>query len=92
VIVDRDGIIRTFIDDSSWTPDEVVAAVRNVEHETSNPLARFNLWLSSEAAAICGDRGQNFSGLGDLIATVVILGACCWLLYRIGRRIFAANP
>jgi len=91
VIIDRYGVITQFIDDSSWTPDEVVAAVRNVEHESSNPIARFNLWLSAQAAAICGDSSGGFSGLVDLIATALILTACCWLLYRIGRHIFAAE-
>jgi protein SCO1/2 len=92
VIIDREGFIRQLVDESAWTPAEIVSAVRTVDNETANPLARFNLWLSSQAAAICGDRVTSFSGVGDLLVALVIFGAFGWLIYRVGRGIFAANP
>jgi len=92
VIVDREGFIRQLIDESAWTPAEIVSAVRAVDNQTANPFARFNLWLSSQAAAICGDRISSFSGIGDLLVAVVIFAAFGWLIYRVGRGIFAASP
>jgi protein SCO1/2 len=92
VIVDREGFIRQLIDESAWTPAEIVSAVRAVDNQTSNPFARFNLWLSAQATAICGDRVAGFSGIGDLLVALVIFGAFGWLIYRVGRGIFAATP
>jgi protein SCO1/2 len=92
VIIDRYGIIRQLVDESSWLPDEVVAEERSVDHESSNPLARLNLWLSAQATAICGDRVAGFSGLSDLLIAIAITLAFGWLIYRVGRGIFAASP
>lgn len=91
VIIDRDGIIRQLIDESSWSPTEIVTALHIVDHQTANPIARFNLWLSSEATAICGDSVAGFSGFSDLLIALAIFGAFGWLIYRVGRGIFAAD-
>jgi protein SCO1/2 len=92
VIIDRDGFIRQLIDEASWSPAEIVTAVRTIDHEAANPFARLNLWLSAQATAICGDSVAGFSGFGDLLVALVIFGAFGWLIYRVGRGIFAASP
>lgn len=90
VVIDEGGVIRQLIDETSWAPDEIVASVRHLRSESSNPFARFNLWLSSRAVAICGNRAAQFSGYADLAITLAIFAAFGWILYRIARRIFAA--
>ncbi len=89
-VIDEGGVIRQLIDETSWAPDEIVASVRNLRRESSNPFARFDLWLSSRAVAICGNRAAQFSGFADLAIVLAIFAAFGWILYRIGRRIFAA--
>jgi protein SCO1/2 len=90
VVIDESGIIRQLIDETSWAPDEITASVRHLRNEASNPFARFNLWMSERAVALCGNGVAQFSGYVDLAATLAIFAGFGWILYRIARRIFAA--
>jgi protein SCO1/2 len=89
-VIDESGVIRQLIDETSWAPGEIVASVRHVRRESSNPFARFNLWMSERAVALCGNSVAQFSGYADLAASLAIFAAFGWILYRIARRIFAA--
>jgi protein SCO1/2 len=90
-LIDSNGVIRVLLDDTAWSPQEIVAEMKAIDHQQSNPLLRFNLWLSAQAAAMCGDRAAGFSGLLDLLVVLGIIGGCGWLLYRLARVFFAAQ-
>lgn len=89
-VIDESGVIRQLIDETSWAPDEITASVRHLRREASNPFARFNLWMSQRAVALCGNSVAQFSGYADLAATLAIFACFGWILYRIARRLFAA--
>jgi protein SCO1/2 len=88
-VIDESGVIRQLIDETSWSPGEITASVRHLRSEASNPFARFNLWMSQRAVALCGNSVAQFSGYADLAATLAIFAGFGWILYRIARRIFA---
>jgi protein SCO1 len=87
VLVDRYGVVRQLIDETAWTPDELVAQLRSDERRSSNPFARFNLWLSAKAVAICGNSVAGFSGVGDLLVVAAIFAFFAFLMWRIARSI-----
>jgi cytochrome oxidase Cu insertion factor (SCO1/SenC/PrrC family)/Cu/Ag efflux protein CusF len=87
VLLDRYGAIRELIDEGSWSPDEVYAAVRNDERLASNPFERLDLWLSSAAVSICGNAVAGFSGFTDVLAVIGIAIFFAFLLWRVGRGI-----
>jgi cytochrome oxidase Cu insertion factor (SCO1/SenC/PrrC family) len=89
VIVGPAGKIAQTIDEVSWSPDQIAAAARAAANLPSNPLQRFDLWLSSQAVAICGNGVAGFSGTLDLAVVLAIFGGFGWLLYRVARGIFA---
>ncbi len=86
-IIDQYGSIRELVDEGSWSPNEVVAAVRNDANLASNPFERFNLYLSSAAVSICGNSVAGFSGFSDLVAVILIVSIFGFLFYKIGRGI-----
>ncbi len=88
VLVDRDGRIASMLTDTAWLPSEIIAQLDHSNGVAANPLARFNLWLSSTATAICGDSVAGFSGLTDLTVVLAILAALVYLGYRLVRTIF----
>lgn len=92
VIIDRRGVIRYLIDDPAWEPGGIIAQVSDVDHRSSNLLARIDLALSRAAVAVCGDRVAGFSGLVDLLVLALIIGAFGWGFYRLGRAIASAKP
>ncbi|HEY0797636.1 MAG TPA: SCO family protein [Candidatus Baltobacteraceae bacterium] len=92
VIIDRAGVIRQLIDEAEWSPDEIVQTVRANDQLSSNPIQRLNLWLSSQVAAICGDGPSRFSAISDLVVAIIIFSGFGWIIYRVGRGIFAASP
>jgi len=87
IIVDANGRIRQMIDEAGWSPDEIVAEVRNNQQQSSNPIARLNLWLSAAAVAVCGNSVAGFSGFADLLIVFAIFGVTGFILYRIGRAL-----
>jgi cytochrome oxidase Cu insertion factor (SCO1/SenC/PrrC family) len=87
VEIGPDGRVRSMITETSWQPDEIIADVDNSHGETSNPFARFDLWLSRTAVAICGNNVASFSGLGDLAVVLAIVAAFGYLLFRFARGI-----
>ena len=87
VIVDQYGTIRELIDESSWSPDEIVATIQHDQHLASNPFERLNLWLSSAAVAVCGNSVAGFSGFTDLLTVVGIALFFGFLLFKLGRSI-----
>jgi protein SCO1 len=87
VEIGPDGRIRSMITETAWQPDEIIADVDNSHGDASNPFARFNLWLSRTAVAICGNNVASFSGLGDLAVVLAIVGSFGYLLFRFARGI-----
>lgn len=91
VVIDKRGIIRTLIDDPSWSTGEILAQINVLQNRSSNLFARLDLALSSAAIAVCGDRVAGFSGLTDLLIVIVIFAACGWGLFRLARGIAAGK-
>jgi cytochrome oxidase Cu insertion factor (SCO1/SenC/PrrC family) len=88
-LIGPDGTIEEMITDTSWAPDEIVAQLDAEHGRASNPIARFNLWLSKTASAVCGNDVGQFSGLRDLVIVAIIVGALGYLARRLYRAIFA---
>ena len=91
VLIRPDGTIGDMITDTSWAPDELIAQIDAQHGRANNPIARFNLWLSKTASAVCGNDIGQFSGLRDLVVVVIIIGALGYLARRLYRAIFAEN-
>ncbi len=91
VMIDAAGAIEELIDTTAWQPDEIIAQIDAENGGYANPVARFNLWLSSAAVAICGNRVGGFSGLTDLAIVFAIVIAFGYLLLRLARKI-AQSP
>jgi protein SCO1/2 len=91
VLIDPDGRITDMITENAWQPDEIIAAIDQAHGEASNPFARFNLWLSRTAVAVCGNNVAAFSGVRDLAVVLVIFSALGYLLFRLARGIFAKS-
>ena len=91
VLIGPDGRIGEMITDTSWAPDEIIAQLDAQHGLASNPIARFNLWLSKAASAVCGNDVGQFSGLRDLIVVAIIVGALGYLARRLYRLIFAEH-
>jgi protein SCO1/2 len=91
VLIGPDGRIRSMITDTAWLPAEILANIDASHGIASNPIARFNLWLSSAAVAMCGNSVAGFSGLADLAVVLVIFGALAYLVYRLARKIFVES-
>ncbi|MDQ2908660.1 MAG: SCO family protein [Candidatus Eremiobacteraeota bacterium] len=87
VVIDQYGTIRELIDESSWSPDELIATVDHDRRLAANPFERFNLWLSSAAVAVCGNSVASFSGFTDLLTVIAILAFFTFLFWRVGRAI-----
>jgi cytochrome oxidase Cu insertion factor (SCO1/SenC/PrrC family) len=87
VEIGPDGRIRSMITETSWEPDQILADVDNSHGEASNPLARFDLWLSRTAVAMCGNNVAAFSGLGDFAVVLLIVASFGYLLFRVARGI-----
>jgi protein SCO1/2 len=90
-IIDPNGTVRQLVDDASWSPGEIVAAARAASRMSSNPFERFDLWLSSEAVALCGNEAAGASGILDLLVVLAIFGFFGWVLYALARRLFIAD-
>jgi protein SCO1/2 len=89
VLIDRDGRVRTMITDTAWMPAEILAQVDAQNGIASNPIQRLNLWLSSQATALCGNSVAGFSGLTDLAVVLTIFASLAYVVYRVVRKIFA---
>jgi protein SCO1/2 len=89
VLIGPDGRIRTMILDASWLPSQLLAEIDAQRGASSNPIARFDLWLSSGFVALCGNSVAGFSGLTDLAVVLLIFAALAYLVYRLARNIFA---
>jgi protein SCO1/2 len=87
VEIDPAGRIRTMITETAWQPDQIIADVDNSRGEASNPIARFDLWLSRAAVAVCGNNVAAFSGLGDIAVVLLIVASFGYLLFRLARGI-----
>jgi cytochrome oxidase Cu insertion factor (SCO1/SenC/PrrC family) len=91
VFIDRDGRIVDFIDQAGWDPDDIIARLRAMDAQPSNPLARLDFELSKFAVAVCGNRVAGFSGLADLAIVVVIFAGGAFFLLRLARKIFVEH-
>lgn len=86
-----DGRIRSMITTTAWQPGEIIADVDSSRGQASNPFARFDLWLSRQAVAMCGNGVASFSGLSDLIVVLLVVGAGAYAMFRVARGIFAKS-
>jgi protein SCO1 len=91
-VINRDGAIVDLIDAASWNPDNVAAELRSTASLPSNPIARLDYELSKAAAALCGNNVPGTAGLLSLVLALGIFIGASWLLFRIGRKIFAEEP
>jgi protein SCO1/2 len=91
VLIGPDGKIRSMITDTSWLPAEILAQVDANHGLASNPLARFNLWLSNGFVALCGNSVAGFSGLADLAVVLALFASLAYLVYRLARKIFVES-
>ena len=87
--IDRAGRIQNTITESAWQPDELLADIDARAGLASNPIARFDLWLSRAAVAMCGNNVAGFSGIADLGVVLALFLALGYLLFRLARGIFA---
>lgn len=86
VIVDKTGIIKSVIPSPDWDPDGMLAEVRDLSGESSNPLRRFLLSAESSIATFCG--GYSIAGIvveiGAFLITFVVFGAVlAWFFWRV---------
>ncbi|MBV9440938.1 MAG: SCO family protein [Candidatus Eremiobacteraeota bacterium] len=88
VLVGRDGRIERMIAETSWLPPEIFTEIDAGDRAASQPLARLNDWLATEAVAICGESVAGFSGLADLAVVLAIFAALAYLVYRLARKLF----
>jgi protein SCO1/2 len=90
VIADKDGRIRDLIDETGWTPDQVVASLRHYAGTSTSPLARLDLWLSEQAVAVCGNSVAGISGIADLAIVVGVFAVLGLILFQLAR-VFARS-
>jgi protein SCO1/2 len=88
-LIGPDGRVNEMITDTSWAPSEIIAQLDANNGLASNPIARFNLWLSKTASAVCGNAVGQFSGLRDLIIVIVLIGGLAYLARRLWTSVFA---
>jgi len=84
-IIDTTGRITEEITENSWSPEEMLAQVDELNGRNSNPIMRLDLWLSREAVAMCGSSVAGFSGLTDLLVVAIIIAAASYGFYRLAR-------
>lgn len=90
-VIGKDGRILDLIDEAGWNPDNVVARIRSLDDQPSNPIALLDYNLSRAAIAVCGNGVAGYSGLLDLTVVALIFAAAIWALVRVGRYIFTAK-
>jgi protein SCO1/2 len=91
VLIGPDGRINEQITETAWAPDEIYAQIDASRGVGSNPVKRFDLWLSREAVALCGNAVGSFSGLQDLVIVLLIFAVLGWCIWRLARKIFREN-
>ncbi len=91
VLIGPEGRVNEMISENSWAPTDVLAQIDASRGLASNPIKRFDLWLSSAAVAMCGNAVGGFSGLADLGIVILIFGALVYLAWRLVRKIFVDN-
>lgn len=85
VLVTPDDTVAEIIEGSSWTPADLAAELKHVTNEHASILARFDLALGA-ALAYCGGALSGRAGIGDLVATIAIIGVGIWLFVWVIRR------
>ncbi|HET9342233.1 MAG TPA: SCO family protein [Candidatus Eremiobacteraceae bacterium] len=85
VLVTPDDTVAEIIEGSSWTAADLAAEMKHVANEHSSLMARVDLALGA-ALAYCGGALNGRAGIGDLIATIAIIGVGIWLFVWVIRR------
>lgn len=86
VLVDPRGIIKEVIPSPDWDPSGMLAELRNLGGESSNPFSRFLLKAESDIATFCG--GYSIAGIvveigAFLITFAVFGGVLAWFFWRV---------
>lgn len=84
-LVTPDGTVAEIIEGSSWTPADLAAELRHVANERASLMSRLDLALGA-ALAYCGGALNGRAGIGDLIATIAIIGIGIWVFALVIRR------
>jgi protein SCO1/2 len=90
VLVSPDGTLADIVDGRSWTPGDLAAQLRHTGGRTSSLLDRFDLALGA-AAAYCGGALSGRAGIGDLLASLAVLGGGAGLFVWLIRRTSSAG-
>ncbi len=90
-IIDPTGRIAQILPTAGWEPDDVIAVLRNMNGEASNPWRRLVFASLAGLVALCG--GSDSTAIVVLDSTVFILGVGILgsVLVYWGRRIFARD-
>ncbi len=89
LIVDPHGRLADVVELVAWDPATVVAQVRHVAGESSNIFGRANFALTSTIAQFCGGSYQAASGIVDVLASVLLVGAGIFILGWLRRRMLS---
>ena len=91
VMLAPDGTVNQVIEGASWTPADLAAQLRHEAGTQSSVLGRLDLALGA-ALAFCGGALAGRAGIGDLVATLAILGGFVGILVWFVRRTSAGAP
>jgi cytochrome oxidase Cu insertion factor (SCO1/SenC/PrrC family) len=89
-LVAPDGTVAEFVDGKSWTAADLEAQLRHIAGGRSSFVGRMDLALGA-AAAFCGGLVAGRAGIGDLIASLAVLGIGVGLLVWLARRMAGAG-
>jgi protein SCO1/2 len=89
LFVSPDGRVADIVQSVAWDPRLVAAELQHVAGASSNPLARADFALTKTVAQFCGGSYQVASGIIDVVAVVLLVGAGVLVLLWMRRRLFA---
>lgn len=89
LVISPDGRLADIVELLAWDPKDIAAQVEHVAGAASNPLARANFALTKTVAQFCGGSYQIASGVIDVVAVLLIIGAGGLIMLWLRRRLFA---
>lgn len=89
LIVDPQGRLANVDDQVAWDPQSVAAAAEHVAGDSGSWFGRLDFALTSAVAQLCGGSYRTASGILDIAATLLLLGAGLFVLGWMRGRIFS---